>query len=162
MGYLNNQTITVDAILTKKGREKLSRGEGLNISQFALADDEVDYTLYDPAHPKGSAFYDVAIRSMPVLEASPDETQVMKYKLVSLPKTTTKIPTVSLGVQQITTTTNGGQVPLTPSTSPSGNTTLGYTIVLSNKNAGSIVGEGISRPAGSIPIFLGDEGINSY
>ena len=157
MGYLNNTTLTVDAILTKKGREKLAKGEGVNITQFALGDDEIDYTLYDPAHPKGSSYYDISIRSLPVLEATPDETQVMKYKLVTLPKTTTKIPTVALGVTSIVTDTNGNQTPVTPVTSPQGNTTLGYTAVLSNKNAGNIVGEGIDRAVGSIPVFLGDD-----
>ena len=57
MGYLNNSVITVDAILTKKGRELLARGDGsFKITQFALADDEIDYTLYNPSHPSGSAF----------------------------------------------------------------------------------------------------------
>ena len=83
MGYLSNTELTVDAILTKKGREKLAAGQGLNITQFALADDEIDYTLYEPAHPLGSSYYDAAIKNMPVLEAKPDETQVMKYKLVT-------------------------------------------------------------------------------
>ena len=85
MGYLSNTELTVDAILTKKGREKLAAGGGLNITQFALADDEIDYNLYEPAHPLGSAYYDAAIKNIPVIEASPDETQVMKYKLVTLP-----------------------------------------------------------------------------
>ena len=62
MGYLSNTELTVDAILTKKGREKLAAGQGLNITQFALADDEIDYTLYEPAHPLGSAYYDTAIK----------------------------------------------------------------------------------------------------
>ena len=49
MGYLNNQVVTVDAILTKKGRELLAKGEGnFKITQFALSDDEVDYTMYNP------------------------------------------------------------------------------------------------------------------
>ena len=51
MAYLDNTTITVDAILTKKGREKLAAGQPLNISQFALGDDEIDYELYDAGHP---------------------------------------------------------------------------------------------------------------
>ena len=52
MGYLDNSTITVDAILTKKGRELLARGRNeFQISQFALADDEVDYDLYNSEHP---------------------------------------------------------------------------------------------------------------
>lgn len=157
MAYLDNTTITVDAILTKKGREKLAAGQGLNITKFALGDDEVDYTLYEPAHPKGSAFYDAAIRAIPITEASPDETQVLKFKLVTLPKGTTKIPVVEFGVPNISVSQNSGQVALTPTTSPSGNTQSGYTLVLSNKNAGSIVGQGASAGSGTIPIFLGDE-----
>jgi len=44
MGYLNNAVVTVDAILTTKGRELLARGDGsFKITQFALADDEIDY-----------------------------------------------------------------------------------------------------------------------
>ena len=93
MGYLNNQIITVDAILTNKGRELLARGDGgFNITQFALSDDEVDYTLYNPTHPSGSAYYGEAIQNMPLMEAFPDETQMMKYKLVTLPRGTQVMP----------------------------------------------------------------------
>jgi len=157
MAYLDNTSITVDAILTKKGREKLAAGQGLNITQFALADDEIDYGLYEPAHPKGSAFYDAAIKAIPVLEASPDETQVMRFKLVTLPKNTTRIPKVSFGIPNISVSQDEGEVALTPTTSPSGNTTAGYTVVLANKEAGSIIGSGTTTAAGTSPIFLGDE-----
>jgi len=82
MGYLNNTSVTVDAILTKKGRELLAKNDGsFRITQFSLSDDEIDYTLYNPNHPSGSAFYGEAIEAMPILEAFPDETQIMKYKL---------------------------------------------------------------------------------
>ena len=95
MGYLNNQIVTVDAILTTKGRELLARGDGsFNISQFALADDEIDYTLYNPTNPSGSAYYGEAIENMPLLEAFPDSLQMMKYKLVTLPRDTAKMPTI--------------------------------------------------------------------
>jgi hypothetical protein len=155
MAYLDNSEIIVDAILTKKGREKLSTGEGLNITKFALGDDEIDYTLYEPAHPKGSAFYDSAIKAIPITEASPDETQTLRFKLVTLPKGTTKIPVVEFGIPNITVTQNSGQVTLSPTTSPSGNTQSGYTVVLANKNAGSLVGSGAA--AGSGGITVGDE-----
>ena len=155
MAYLDNSEIIVDAILTKKGREKLSTGEGLNITKFALGDDEFDYTLYEPAHPKGSAFYDSAIKAIPITEASPDETQTLRFKLVTLPKGTTKIPVVEFGIPNITVTQNSGQVTLSPTTSPSGNTQSGYTVVLANKNAGSLVGSGAA--AGSGGITVGDE-----
>ncbi len=157
MAYLDNSTITVDAILTKKGREKLAAGQGLNITKFALGDDEIDYSLYEPAHPKGSAYYDSAIRAIPITEASPDETQVLKYKLVTLPKGTKKIPQVEFGVPNIAVSQTSGQVTLSPTTSPSGNSQTGYTLILSNKNAGSIVGTGIEAGSGTIPVFLGDE-----
>jgi hypothetical protein len=79
MGYLNNTVITVDAILTKKGREALARNDGsFRITQFALSDDEIDYTLYNPNHPSGSAYYGEAIEGMPLLEAFPDDQQIMK------------------------------------------------------------------------------------
>ena len=103
MGFLNNTTVTLDAILTKKGRELLARGDGsFRITQFALSDDEVDYTLYNPTHPSGSGFYGEAIESMPLLEAFPDETQVMKYKLVTLPRGTARMPVLDIGYSNIT------------------------------------------------------------
>lgn len=155
MGYLDNTTITVDAILTKKGREKLASGQSLNITQFALGDDEIDYSLYDAAHPKGSAFYDASIKATPILEASPDETQVLKYKLVTLPKNTTKIPQVSLNVTIVAARTTSGQFPITPTTSPAGNKNAGYTAILSNKNAGSIIGEGLTSANTTTTTYLG-------
>ena len=68
MGYLDNSIVTVDAILTKKGRELLARGDGsFKITQFALADDEIDYTLYNPQHPSGSAFYGEALENLSLI-----------------------------------------------------------------------------------------------
>ncbi|MCP4254667.1 MAG: hypothetical protein GY775_14950 [Candidatus Scalindua sp.] len=102
MGYLNNQVVTVDAILTTKGRELLARGDGsFNIQSFALSDDEIDYTLYNPTNPSGSAYYGEAIQNMPLLEAFPDENQMMKYKLVTLPRDTAKMPVVSIDTSVI-------------------------------------------------------------
>jgi hypothetical protein len=103
LGYLNNVVVTIDAILTRKGRELLARNDGsFRITQFSLADDEIDYTLYNPNHPSGSAFYGEAIENMPLLEAFPDETQVMKYKLVTLPRGTSKLPIINVGYNSIT------------------------------------------------------------
>jgi len=102
MGYLNNQVVTIDAILTKKGRELLAKGDGtFRITQFALSDDEIDYTMYNPNHPSGSAYYGEAIENMPLLEAFPDETQIMKYKLATLPRGTAKMPIISLGLESV-------------------------------------------------------------
>lgn len=104
MAYLDNKTIIVDATLTKKGRELLAQNGNLNITSFALADDEIDYSLYDPNHPQGSNFNDFTIRKTPILEAFFDETQVMKYKLVTLNQGVTTIPVISLNVTNINVT----------------------------------------------------------
>ena len=116
MGYLNNSVVTVDAILTKKGRELLARGDGsFKITQFALSDDEIDYTLYNPSHPSGSAYYGEAIENMPVLEAFPDETQIMKYKLTTLPRGTAKLPILNLGYSSIS-LKQGASLAISPET----------------------------------------------
>jgi len=116
MGYLNNTVITVDAILTKKGREALARNDGsFRITQFALSDDEIDYTLYNPNHPSGSAFYGEAIEGMPLLEAFPDDQQIMKYKLATLPRGTAKLPILNLGYDAIT-LKQGASLSITPQT----------------------------------------------
>jgi hypothetical protein len=116
MGYLNNQVVTVDAILTTKGRELLAKNDGsFIITQFALADDEIDYTLYNPTHPSGSSFYGEAIQNMPLLEAFPQETQIMKYKLATLPRGTAKLPVLDLGYSAIT-LQQGASLSITPQT----------------------------------------------
>ena len=116
MGYLNNAVITVDAILTTKGRELLARNDGsFQITQFALGDDEIDYTLYNPNHPSGSAYYGEAIDNMPLLEAFPSELQIMKYKLTTLPRGTAKLPVLDLGYAAIT-LKQGAQLSITPQT----------------------------------------------
>jgi len=116
MGYLNNTVITVDAILTKKGRELLARNDGsFRITQFALSDDEIDYTLFNPTHPSGSSYYGEAIDGMPLLEAFPDESQIMKYKLVTLPRGTAKLPVLNLGYNAIT-LKQGAALAITPQT----------------------------------------------
>ena len=98
MSFLNNQLVTIDAVLTKKGRELMARNDGsFQITQFALADDEIDYTLYNPSHPSGSAFFGEAIEKMPLLQAFTDDTQNLKYKLVTLPRGTSKLPVLNLG-----------------------------------------------------------------
>ena len=116
MAFLNNSVVTVDAILTKKGRELLARGDGsFRITQFALADDEIDYTLYNPTHPSGSAYYGEAIENLPLLEAFPDENQIMKYKLVTLPRGTARLPILDLGYAAIE-LKQGAAISITPQT----------------------------------------------
>ena len=115
MGYLDNSSVVVDAILTKRGRELLSRQDGsFRITQFALADDEIDYTLYNENHPNGSAFYGEAIENLPLLEAIPNETNTMVSKLITLNRGTTQIPIITTqGLQPLGTNTPFTIVPTT-------------------------------------------------
>jgi hypothetical protein len=153
MGYLNNQVVTVDAILTTKGRELLAKNDGsFRITQFALADDEIDYTLYNPNHPSGSAFYGEAIQNMPLLEAFPQETQIMKYKLATLPRGTAKLPVLDLGYTTIT-LQQGASLSITPQTlNYLGNTqtfeTSGYSATISDvRLMSTFTGVGINTTA---------------
>jgi hypothetical protein len=152
MGYLNNSVITVDAILTTKGRQLLAKNDGsFKITQFALADDEINYNLYNPTHPSGSAYYGEAIQNMPLLEAFPSETQIMKYKLVTLPRGTSKLPVLDLGYTSIV-IKQGAALAITPQTLNyfGGNTfeTSGYTATISDVRLfNSFEGVGINTPA---------------
>jgi hypothetical protein len=153
MAYLNNTAVTVDAILTTKGRELLARGDGsFAITQFALSDDEIDYTMYNPTHPSGSAFYGQAIDNMPLLEAFPNENQIMKYKLATLPRGTAKLPVLDLGISNVL-LKQGATLTLTPQTlNYLGNTnifeTSGYTATISDvRTLATFTGVGINTPA---------------
>lgn len=160
MAYLDNNTITVTATLTKKGRELLAKNGTLNISSFALADDEIDYNLYQPNHPLGSAYYDLALRNTPVFEPFSDESQLMKYKLVTLPSGVTAIPVISVAQTSIDIPrTYASDIIISPSTNPTYNTTLGYTAILGNKNIGSLIVtqvNSLNSVSSTIPSFAGD------
>jgi hypothetical protein len=141
MGYLDNSSVTVDAILTLKGRELLAKGgNSFNITQFAVGDDEIDYSLWNPDHPLGTAYYGTIIENMPIVEAVPDETQALKYKLITLPKQTTNIPVVTVGNTSITLSAPGDSTIIAPNTSnfKGGNATLGYTAILSDSTVADI------------------------
>lgn len=166
MGFLNNTTVTVDAILTKKGRELLAQGtNAFNITKFALADDEVDYRLYDTSHPNGTDYYGAVIEATPLLEAFPDENHVMRYKLVTLPKNTQKMPVISIQPEAVTFTAGGGlnqpKITITPSTANV--TDSSYTFILHDQSVVSMV---VGQPAGgqggggaTTPFFLGEDDV---
>ena len=151
MGYLNNTIVTVDAILTDTGRQLMAQNDGtFRITQFALADDEIDYTLYNPTNPSGSAYYGQAIENMPLLEAFPQSTQTMKYKLVTLPRGTAKLPILDLGYNAIV-IKQGASLAITPQTLNylGGNTneTAGYTATISDvRLTSTFEGVGINTP----------------
>ena len=153
MGYLNNQVVTVDAILTKKGRELLAQNDGsFRITQFALADDEIDYTLYNPNNPSGSAYYGEAINNMPLLEAFADDSQIMKYKIATLPRGTSVLPVLDLGFAAIT-LKQGASLAITPQTlNYLGNSTIaetsGYSATISDvRTMSTFNGVGIQSTA---------------
>jgi len=166
MGFLNNTTVTVDAILTKKGRELLAQGtNAFNITKFALADDEIDYRLYDTSHPNGTDYYGAVIESMPLLEAFPDENHIMRYKLVTLPKNTQKMPVISIQPESVTFTAGGGlnqpKITITPSTANVADSS--YTFILHDQSIASMV---VGQPAGgqggggaTTPFFLGEDDV---
>lgn len=155
MGYLNKETVTVDAILTKKGRELLAQGRNLfNITKFAVSDDEVDYGLYNVAHPLGSEYYGSAIENMPIIEASPDETQNLRYKLVTLTGDISVIPTVIIpgfeeGESFISLNSGGASVRISPSTENGDEAGLGYTLTIFDADAVTLIG---LDPVGADPL----------
>ena len=141
MGFLDNSSVTVDAILTKKGRELLAQGrDKFQITQFALADDEVDYELWNPAHSLGSDYYGIVIENMPVIEAITDENYAMKYKLLTLPKSTTRLPYISVSPASLTLDEGANNSLIAVTTKNGGNENLGYTAILLNSDAGTISG----------------------
>jgi hypothetical protein len=150
MAILNPTYVTVDAILTTKGRQLLARNDGsFQITQFSLADDEVDYTLYNPNHPSGSAYYGEAIENMPVIEAFPEDTQIMRYKLVTLPRGTSRLPVINVGYSSIL-LRQGASLTITPQTlnylgATSTFETNGYVVTVSDSRLlSSFTGTGIT------------------
>ena len=151
MGFLNNTTVTVDAILTKKGRELLAQGtDSFNITKFALADDEVDYNLWDVTHPNGSDYYGNVIENMPLLEASPDETQVMKFKLLSLPKLATNaLPNLILTPESNIVFSNANHQPYPVSAETENVTDNSYVATISDRTVATFAGSSANQNDGS-------------
>ena len=89
MGFLDNSgDIVLDAVLTDTGRMRLSKGDGsFKITKFALADDEINYAIYNKSHPSGSAYYDIDILQTPVLEAFTNNASSVKHTLTSISRT---------------------------------------------------------------------------
>ncbi len=162
MGYLDNSSITVDAILTKRGRELLARNDGsFRITQFALGDDEIDYTMFNENHPNGTQFSGEAIENMAILEAFPDENNIMRHKLITLNRGTSKLPVVTANVSKVTLTI-GAQTAIHPATLNFDGTNNqkeggGYIFTIADRRLlTSFVGGGTvdSRPTGGPVSFV--------
>lgn len=160
MAYLDNKSIVVDAVLTKKGRELLAKNGSLKITSFALADDEINYGLYNE-NADSEDLKEIALINTPIFEPSVDETQAMKYKLVTLDQGTTFIPTVTIAQSSINiVSTYNGRIVITPSTTPSNyNANGGYTAILGNSKVGTLIVT-IESPTttsvGTVTGFAGD------
>lgn len=160
MAYIDHDdnTVVLDAVLTKKGRELLSRGQRFfNITKFAVSDDEVDYDLWNPDHEDGTAYYGAAIENMPVLEANPNGILGLKHKLVSLNKEALYVAKILIPSLD----TYGGNdvnlswfefrdapIEITPETWPFEGEAAGYTILIDTPGVISVAGCNLS-PAGS-------------
>lgn len=165
MAYLDNKSIVVDAVLTKKGRELLAKNGSLKVTSFALADDEMDYGLYN-ADGETEDLKEIALVNTPIFEPNTDETQVMKYKLVTLEQGSTFIPTVSISQESIPIlSTYSGRIIISPTTTPSNyNSNGGYTAILGNSKVGSLVvtvEAPVSSSPGTTATFGGDRSVDS-
>jgi len=84
MGLFNGTNVSVEAILTTRGRELLSKDSGkLDITKFALGDEEIDYTLYDTTHPNGDVSFGTIIENTIPIEASPTRQNLKSYLVPS-------------------------------------------------------------------------------
>ena len=84
MGFLDNSTnnIIVDAVLTEAGRRALSLNNGsFSIVKFALADDEVDYTLITQYGEQVGK--EKIEKNTPIFEASTHSMNGLKSLLIS-------------------------------------------------------------------------------
>ena len=157
MGYLDNSSITVDAILTKRGRELLSRNDGsFRITQFALGDDEIDYSLFNENHPNGTQFSAEAIEDMPLIETIPNGANIMNSKLITLTRGVSAIPYIQLQSSTLS-VDRGGTISLNPNTFNLGGNNQSSVeeyifTILDDRLADSFIGQGGSAPASAADI----------
>jgi hypothetical protein len=158
MGYLNNATTVLDAVLTKKGRELLARGTNeFNISKFALADDEVDYSLWNETNPLGTDYYGKIIESLPLLEPTANANTTMRYKLVTRESGTNKMSSIvniqdTIVAQWNNTSQSGGTgTDFTPnSKNLPGSATVdddGYSFTILNSSIAYLTADGNASPS---------------
>ena len=155
MGFLDNSSITVDAILTKRGREILAAGGDLNITKFALSDEEIDYTLYDVTHPNGTDSYGAVIENMSLLEATPNRTSFRSF-LVNESQAGAKLNIDSTNYSNIDKDTD---ITLAPTTvgSPQEN----YIFTIGNTNIVRFSGQSTSKTFVGASAVLKTQSINT-
>jgi len=126
MGFLDNSSITVDAILTKVGRERLAEGK-FSVASFALSDEEIDYKLYDVSHPNGSDSYGSVIENMNLLEAQPNKDGFMSH----LVNESVGGVTLNVGPTEFSL---DGNVPIKIAPKTIGGAAEQYSFIISNRN----------------------------
>ena len=160
MGILDNDTVIVDAILTKIGRQKLAQGQPLGISKFAFGDTGVDYTLYNPNHPSGSDSYGNAITNLPMLEAVPDDNVFLRSKLYGTGERNVQnfsfitVENTSITITKIAGQTQSNQVTIIPTVFPVDDRALFDFKILDMRGIDIIGGSpDVMGEAGSNPSF---------
>jgi len=155
MGFLDNSSITVDAILTKRGRQILAAGGDLNITKFALSDEEVDYTLWDVTHPNGTDSYGAVIENMSLLEATPNRTSFRSF----LVNETQAGSSLNVDSTSYTNLDKDTDISISPTTvgSPSEN----YIFIIENTNIVRFSGEGAIKNKVAPSVVLRTQSINT-
>ena len=153
MGFLDNSSITVDAILTKRGRQILAAGGDLNITKFALSDEEVDYTLWDVTHPNGTDSYGAVIENMSLLEATPARTTFRSFLVnASQAGASLEVETSHTGVVK------NQNVPINPNTI--GGASENYVFTIENTNVVRFEGLGAQKTLTTSSVNLKAQSIN--
>lgn len=104
MGLLDNDSsiITVDAVLTALGRDRISQNNGsFEVVRFTFGDDEIDYSLF--VAQTGTLQQDSNILNTPIFEASTYEKSALKFPLISISNPDLKyMPTLASSVVSLT------------------------------------------------------------
>lgn len=137
MGYLDKTETTIDAVLTKLGRQYIASGKPFQITKFALGDDEIDYSLWDTNQNNPGVF----IEQLPVFEAIIDENYAFKSKLLTLNPNVDVIPSIVANVSQITIPVSStgvvSETIVTLTSNPTDSNTS-YFVVLLDDTAGTL------------------------
>ena len=160
MGYLDNSTVTVDAILTKQGRKLLAQDNPLNISYFTLNDTGVDYTTWNPDHASGSAYYGEAIESLPNVEALPNAAFFMlRNTLVSYEKGIDAVP----GLKKMDDYDFGNDTDCKSYTAEmigGYNVQMGYVVLIPDTSVVTVNGSSGESISGNLLQYINNQNIN--
>ena len=138
--------------MTKHGRQKLSQGQSLGITKFALSDDGIDYTLFNPDHSEGSSYYGEAITDLPQLEAVPDDGHLMNYTLMTMDRNTIFLPYITGLNDTYTLETQNSRQKISPNTE--NGTESSYQFIFPDVSAVNVTGGTRKDISGTNRTFL--------